>query len=190
MVTGRLIAVISVPLLMFSDYFLTIAGKKYRDSEYSKKFTSQEYELNPVWQKDINSGKLFNYKHFLAAFLVTVYFYFASKLMSEELFDFFYGAILIVYMFIITKHLQNIFTFKLSTKHPEYLTGMVSVNQMYSLKISQYQILFFAMFLFVINIRMQSLFLFGGILGMLILYLNNLVWISRYKRKILQQKQV
>jgi len=76
----RNIAVVSVPILMFLDYFLTLAGKKLRDKVYSQHFANEEYELNPGWQKDINKFKLFNYKHILLVILVTVYFYFTEKL--------------------------------------------------------------------------------------------------------------
>lgn len=172
---------------MLSDYYLTIIGKKLRDKEYFKYFTSEEYELNPVWQKDINKLKMFNYKHILAVCLITLYFYLASNLMRVTLFDFFYGAIFILYTFIITRHLQNIFTYKLSLKHPEFLSGKLVINQIYTLKISQYQTIFFAVFLLLINIWVQSWFLFGGFAGLLVLYLIQFTWIRRFKQKMAQQ---
>src|SRR5205085_8911543 len=104
----KLLAVIVLPLIMFCDYYLTLAGKKLRDKVYSAHITSEEYELNPVWQKDINKLKLFNYKHLLAVILITGYFYFASLLLSDNVFFLVYGAIFCLYLYIVMRHLQNI----------------------------------------------------------------------------------
>lgn len=184
----RIFAVICIPLLMLSDYFLTLLGKKLRDREYYKYFTTEEYELNPAWQKDINRQKLFNYKHLLAVFLITVYFYFASKLMRDTLFDFFFGALFIIYSFIITRHLQNIFTYKLSSRFPQYLNGKLSISYIYTIKLSQYQTIFFALFLFLINFWVQSWFIAGGVTGLVILYLIQFAWIKRYRQKAAAQQ--
>lgn len=179
----RILALVSIPVLIFLNYFLKLAGKKYRDSVYAKHFVNEEYELNPAWQKDINKSRIFNYKHILLIILITVYIYFLEKLVSDELFYFVYGFLSGVYVYVITKLLQNIMIFRYAGKNPHLLNGEVHISYLMSLKIAQYSILTTALFTLFIFFFTDSVFLLGNTAGLLILWLVHYRWIARIKKK-------
>ncbi len=54
---------ILIPILMFSDYFLTVAGAVLKEKKYADHFKFEHYELNPIWQKEIAQKKWLNPKH-------------------------------------------------------------------------------------------------------------------------------
>lgn len=179
----RLLTVISLPILAFSDYYLTLLGKKSRDKKYSEFMKTDDYELNPVWQKDIKSLKLFNYKHVLIVFLLTVYFYFSALLMSVNVYDFFYGAVSMMYLFIIARHVQNLLQYSYTAKNPGELEGNIKFSYIYIIKTSQYQTFLFALLILAVNIKVQSWYLLGGTFGLIILSLIQYKWIRRFKKK-------
>lgn len=185
----RIIAIICIPVIMLADYYLTLLGKKFRDSKYSEHLSSPEYELNPAWQKDVNSFKLFNYKHILSIILITGYFYFASKLLSDDWFFGLYGALFTVYGYVIMRHFQNIFIYRYSNKNPDLLSGKVTMGHVLMLKISQYQLFTTSVFLLVLSAWSASWFICGGGLGILLLALTKYRWIAAYKKKMQAVKQ-
>lgn len=180
----RIIAVISIPFLMLSDYFFTIMGKKLRDNIYIQHVSSDQYELNPAWQKDIEKLKLFNYKHVLLVILVTGYFYFAAKLLNDTWFELIYGALFTVYICIIMRHTNNIMIYKFANKNPEKISGKVIMSYLFTLNVSMYQIFTTAVFMMLLAAWTGSWFLFGGGCGLFILTLIQKRWIRAYKKKI------
>src|SRR5258706_9360328 len=179
----RIIAVVSIPVLMLSDYFFTLLGKKLRDNVYVQHISSEQYELNPAWQKDVNKLKLFNYKHLLLVILVTGYFYFASKLLSDSWFDLLFGALFTVYVYIIMRHTNNIFIYKLANKNPASLSGKAVMGHLFTLKISQFQIFTTAIFMILLWPWTGAWFIFGGACGLLLLTVTQLNWFSAFKKK-------
>jgi len=179
----KLIAVISIPVMMITDYYLTLLGKRSRDSVYFQHIASEEYELNPAWQKDINRFRLFNYKHILTVILVTGYFYFAALLIRQSWFDILFGALFNLYAYIIMRHLNNIFIFRYVNKNPDLMSGKTTVAHLFNLKMSQYQSFTTALVLLLIFGWTQSWFLLGGGCGLLLFSLTQLRWIRLYKKK-------
>src|SRR3954471_18182323 len=62
-----------VPVLMISDYLLTIAGARLRADVYGRHFRTQHYELNPAWQSAVAKLRWFNPRHLLITFAFTVF---------------------------------------------------------------------------------------------------------------------
>ncbi len=179
----RLIAIISIPVLMLADYYLTLLGKKLRDNVYTQHISSEQYELNPAWQKDINKFKLFNYKHLLAVILITGYLFFAEKLLRDDWFFAIYGAISTIYVYILMRHFQNILIYRFANKNPDMLSGKAVIGHIFSLKISQYNILMTAIMLIFVFAWTGSWFVLGSVSGLLLFSITQLRWINAYKRK-------
>jgi acetolactate synthase-1/2/3 large subunit len=59
-----------VPALMLTDYWLTVAGARLRDSGYASHFKTPSYELNPLWQKTIAGKRWLNGKHLALTVIV------------------------------------------------------------------------------------------------------------------------
>ena len=180
----RVAALICLPILMLCDYYLTLAGKKLRDKVYADHLTSEEYELNPVWQKDVNKLKKFNYKHLLAIILITGYFYFASLLLKDDIFFLIYGALFVLYIYIIARHVQNILTYRFINKEPSQLSGKIYLGHLFSLKTSLYQTFTTGLLMLILSAWTQSWFILGGASGLLLFCVTQLRWIKRYKRKM------
>ena len=180
----RIIAVTSIPFLMLSDYFFTLLGKKLRDNIYAQHICTEQYELNPVWQDEVNKMKKFNYKHLLAIILVTGYFYFTAKLLSDPWFDIIYGALFAIYVYVMMRHLNNILIYKFANKNPGQISGKAVLGHILVLKISEYQVFTAAIFLFLIFLWTRSWFVLGCSFGLLILTLKQIRWISAYKKKM------
>src|SRR6516162_5062024 len=59
--------ILAVPVLMLSDYLLTILGAKASLGVYRQHFISPHYEINPLWQKCVQQLKWFSPLHFILA---------------------------------------------------------------------------------------------------------------------------
>lgn len=180
----RIIAVISIPILMLSDYFFTLLGKKLRDNVYVQHISSEQNELNPGWQIDINKMKKLNYKHILGVILVTGYFYFAAQLLRDSWFDIIYGALFSIYVFIVMSRLTNMLIYKFANKNPGQLSGKAVIGHLFMLKISEYHAFTMALFLLLIFAWSLSWFVLGAGCGLLILTLTQIRRINAYKKKI------
>ena len=61
-----------LPLLMMTDYLLTLVAASIKEKKYADHFKVQHYELNPIWQKDVSHKKWVNPRHiFLVVDLCT-----------------------------------------------------------------------------------------------------------------------
>src|ERR1700752_3744988 len=60
-----------LPLLMLSDYLLTIAGARLRLETYERHFRTEHYELNPIWQQAVAKLRWFNPRHLLLTIVLT-----------------------------------------------------------------------------------------------------------------------
>jgi len=103
-----------LPVLMFADYFLTVAGNIQRDKKYSEHFKVEHYELNPIWQKSIAEKKWFNVRHILLTISVTAIL--AGLLefgdLPDGLVQVISGAWVVLFSIVIGRHLSNILIFE------------------------------------------------------------------------------
>ncbi len=185
--TGRIISIICIPLLMFADFYLTLLGKKLRDNVYLQHIFTEEYELNPRWQKDVNNFKMFDYKHLLSVILFTGYFYFASLLLGDSWYYGVYGAFFTMYAFVTIRHLNNILTYRFANKNPDLFTGKATFGHLFGLNLSKYQSFTYSVFMLVLFAWTQSWFILGGAIGLALLGLTNIRWINAYKKKALKK---
>ena len=181
----RWAAVISIPILMFTNYYLTLLGKKYGDNVYLQHFTSEQYS---AWQEKINKFKL-NYKHVLYIILITGYFYFASLLLKDSWFDLIFGALFSFYAYIIMRNCSHILTYKFANKNPDQLTGKIIYGHIFSIKSTQYHAFTRGIFLLFLFGWTRSWFLLGGAGALLLFSLAQIRHINAYKKKMKAKNQ-
>jgi hypothetical protein len=59
-----------IPLLMLSDYFLTVVEARMAAKKYRQHFNFPDYELNPAFQKQIAQKRWFSPRHLTAVAIV------------------------------------------------------------------------------------------------------------------------
>jgi len=170
-----------IPIMMLSDYFLTVWGVILSEKKYQQHFKIEHYELNPIWQKNIANKQWFNPKHLIAVAVVAVFCLVWSNgwtdpdAISEGLFGFF----TILYASIIGNHLSNVFTFSYVIRHPENVSGEVTTSYLLALKTSQFHALSLFFILFVIAIFSPTPFVIGGACSQMARLFNRWRWLAK-----------
>src|SRR6185503_13549189 len=121
--------IIVTATLMFLDFYLTIKGAKLYKQGFSDHIKVDNYELNPMFQKNIIDFK-YNYRHLLSVILVSILiylFYFLSQRYpsNSQSFEVIPGLLFILMGYINANHLRNIMIFKAVNKNPGMLKGQV-----------------------------------------------------------------
>jgi len=180
---------IGVPILMLSDYYLTLIGNIYKKKKYGEHFITETYELNPIWRKDVDNPKWINYKHLLAVISITAYFYLISEFLDQPLYyQFMIGFFYVSFGMINGRHLNNYFLFKYIIKHPNEITGKLYLDHLLVLKMSQFQLMVMTVPLILLTFLEPNVYLFGGLFGCLVLYITHFSWIRKHKRHLAKQK--
>ena len=173
-----------VPALMLVDYWLTVAGARLADGAYSAHFKKQHYELNPLWQKAIARRKWFNSRHLALTTIAGC----ASFLLGEMLAprnptaSWFFGAVLGTFGLVIGRHLSNLALFAYVRRHPEQITGVVTMSHELVLWLSIFQLAPIALTLLLISIVAPTPQTNGAITGICILFAIHLLWLWRHHR--------
>lgn len=173
-----------VPVLMISDYLLTVAGARLRAAVYGNHFKTQHYELNPLWQQTIARLRWFSPRHlvitvFLTAFLFVLW----ERIVPDDpllpyLIGFFVGA----YGTINGRHLGNLATFAYVNLRPAEIGGDVTMSHGLALWLSTFQLFAVLLPLALLSAYSPQPAVLGGLAGVGTLILIHLVWIARHHR--------
>jgi len=173
-----------VPLLMLTDYWLTVAGARMHESSgYATHFKTPTYELNPVWQKTIAAKAWFNARHFTLTVIVGAACLLLSVIPNQHISDVFFGFALAVFGLLNGRHLSNLVLFTYVRRHPETLSGSVTMSHELVLWLSLFQLAPVMMMLILIWITAPIPQVTGAFAGIAALFLVHLVWIRRYRLK-------
>lgn len=182
----RLLQILIIPILMITDHALTIWGAILSRKQYSLHFKTKIYELNPVWQKDVEKLKFFNLRHMVTVVIVTGYFLLIALVLPDEynsIFSFALGMITIPFLAIVGRHLSNILLFNFLILNPSEVEGEVVTSKLLTNKTSQYNILSYILLVGILYFFTYSNFILGGVLGCTILFFAHYIWKSRYGKK-------
>jgi hypothetical protein len=174
-----------VPASMLIDYGLTVAGLRL-SAEYSAHFQKPHYELNPIWQKAIAQRKWFNARHLALTGIAGC----ACLLLGELLGPHdpfaagFFGCVLGIFGLIIGRHLSNIALFTYVRRHPDQITGMVTMSHELILWLSIFQFVPVVLTLLLISIVAPTPQTSGAIVGIGLLAAVHLLWLRRHRRVI------
>jgi hypothetical protein len=131
----------AIPVLMVTDYLLTILGARASAKVYRQHFVLASYELNPLWRDSVDRTRWFNPRHMALVCVVTVALLIAdrSEIPGWAL-ELLIGALLGAWGMLCGRHLTNLLIFHFLNRHPETVSGRVTMSLPLSLKMSQFTI--------------------------------------------------
>ena len=180
-----------IPLLILSDYLLTVWGAVLSEKKYRQHFKIENYELNPIWQKSIAQKRWVNPKFMGIVVLVTGFCFVWSNGWTEK--DVFseglFGFLVILSTSLIAVHLSNILTFVYMARHPQSISGEVAMSHMLILKMAQFRSMGLVFVFAVIAIFSPTPFVIGGLVSQVFLSILKLRWLAK-ARAIEKKKNI
>lgn len=176
--------ILLIPVFMFIDYYFTIWGSVLRDKGHSKHFELPNYELNPIWQADIQKKKIVNLRFFggvvitfLPALFLTEFFG-----ISPRMNEFLSGLILVHFGLLIGRHLSNIFSYVFVIHHEGAISGRVRIGYDYMLHSSMYQYLVAILPIVMLTVYLRTWFMFGCVTAAAGSAIMHLSWIRKHRK--------
>jgi hypothetical protein len=178
-------AIFAIPPLMLLDYFLTVLGARLAEPEYRKRFAFPDYELNPLFRKQIAKKRWFNPLHlaFVIVFFAACIFWYENWLGDDPFNEAILGAVLTVFSTITGSHLSNIFLFRFLNRHPQEASGQVVMSQRFILNLTRYRMLPVIFPLAVAACFVRMPFLYGAVAGASALFIAQTIWLLRERKK-------
>jgi hypothetical protein len=157
-------------LLYISDYRLTIiCARLYRAGANEKVVFEGSYELNPFFQKDIDTLKAlsprFVFVLLFAASLMTFVWY-LTRDSVPQMYEFLLGALILIQLTVHLRHLRNFFTFR-AMRNSNDVRGRIEYSRPFILRMSFSELLLFSGFYLVLFAFLQQWFFLGGAAGCL-----------------------
>ena len=168
---------------MFLDFALTLTGQKYYRKYYKKHVVIDKYELNPLFEKEVDKGK-YPVKHLIGVILLSFIIYYLFIIDSDKfIYETTISAILFAYLIVNMNHINNIFIFKWVGNDPELVKGKI----MYTRKFSYGSnfVSYFSMFimLLIIFLYVHTSITLGALIASFMFIFANLVWFIMIKFK-------
>jgi hypothetical protein len=172
-----------VPALMLTDYWLTVAGARLRDSGYASHFKTPSYELNPLWQKTIAGKRWLNGKHLALTVIVGTACVLLGEIPNQRISDVFFGFALAVFGLVNGRHLSNLALFAYVRRRPQTLSGSVTMSHELVLWLSLFQLAPVMLTLLLLWIIIPTPQVMGAVAGVAALSVVHLMWMRRYRRR-------
>ena len=178
--------IILLPVFMFADYFLTLAGAVLRDKKYGVHFKTEHYELNPLWQKHVAQRKWFNPRHIVLTVVVSAALVILgeSAEIPESFLEALLGCVLMSFALVIGRHLSNLLIFRYMIRKPDEISGQVTMTHALLLSLSFYQNLATLVPLALIVVFSPSPFVIGAYCGAALLTVAHWRWIGKHRKQV------
>ena len=154
----------TIGLLIVLDIILTRMGYRLKQEGYVKYFVTDIYEMNPVHQDTIHKEQPFRVKQVVLWVALVVAITVLSFYSSEGELEILYGAIVLLYVRILMKHIQNIFLFRHINNHPEQLRGQLKIEIPYIYSQARVQAVIFGFLWLSFFFLFDRVFFLGGAL--------------------------
>jgi hypothetical protein len=178
-------AFLLVPVFMFADYFLTLAGAVLKDRKYGDHFKTEHYELNPIWQKDVARKKWLNPRQIalvvVGSCLVILPMEFVE--LPEPFVQGVLGCLLAVLGMVIGRHLSNLMIFRYVIRKPDEISGQVTLTHSLLLSWSLYQNLAVLVPLALIAVFSPSPLVIGACVGAVLVLAVHWRWIRKHRKR-------
>ncbi len=181
-----------VPVFMFADYFLTLAGAVLKDRKYSDHFKTEHYELNPIWQKDVARKKWLNPRHIMLVVVGSCVVILPMEFieMPEPFTQAVLGCLLAASGTLIGRHLCNLMMFRYVIRKPGEISGQVTLTHTLLLSWSLYQCLTVIFPLALVAIFSPNPFVIGACAGAVIVLVAHLQWIRKHRKQARASNQL
>lgn len=169
--------------LSMLDFLLTLKVKKVFEEQIGENIQVENIELVPTWQKSIKQGK-YDFKHLIILIIYTIiilYLYYNDDL--KIIYEFVVGFIMILLVIVNTQHLQNIAISSFKKKHPKEIEGEIKPSMGFLYYTSMLSDISIALLLIFILFFNPSIFLLGGIMGILNHNIKTYDWYQKAMKK-------
>lgn len=182
LVENPIIAGVITTLLMWLDRTLTIAQEKERRLHYYRHYESypvNTIEGNPFLRKDVEKSKWINVRHLVLALLLGGFVAVYLSQIPKEGGMIFIGFIWGIFLIVNTQHLSNLIAYRMSRKG---VHGKIWMHQRtgYYVQSGRYFATF--IFLLILSILVENLFLYGVTLSALLSSLRMFIWMRKVPR--------
>lgn len=153
-------------ILYISDYYMTLStAKGYRDTQEIK--FEKSFELNPAFQKDIDSQTRVSRRHVTFLILYTaavLFFWFIAVKMFDAAwgYSFFLGLLILMEVTIHMRHFRNWYFLKMF-RSKGGITGGITYAQWFSYQVSAFEFYCFAILYLLFFLLTYSFFFLGGV---------------------------
>jgi hypothetical protein len=170
---------IAIPVLLLADYYLTLLGARLRKRAAAAGIEMEEYELNPLWQEDVNRGRAVSPRHLvvvLAGATLAVLIGVTHDLPAWRA-ECYLGLLLLPLSTIIGKHLSNLLTLGHAVRRPGEVTGDGRLSYRMALRTSQHEMLSIICPVAAVAASPTRPFALGGLLGLVFLLALHWAWL-------------
>lgn len=171
------------PLLVLANIALFHYSNAMRKRAHAKFFDYELYNLNPIWQKSVDSRRWLSIPSVTSMILLGLYFYFLPGILEAWMLRFIQGMFLGVYATLIGRYFANILLFAAVHKNPKLLEGSVKISSEFLYRDSRYKLLPVICLLFVLALMERTPFLFGALFGVCSFGLCFFIWQKIYQKR-------
>lgn len=177
--------VLLIPVLMFTDYFLTVLGAIRREGKYSRHYRIEDYELNPVWQKSIAAKRWFNPRHILTTLLLSAFMAAFTQISSsgDPFIRAMLGCIFGVYGMVIGRHFANLLMFARFDRSGDAVSGQITMSHSFVLALSLCQSLGVLVPVALIAAIGRDAYAVGATIGIVLFIGLHLRWLRRARKR-------
>lgn len=161
-------------VLSLGDYYLTIIGARLAKKQHIIEYEGS-YELNPVYQDDIDKLKLYSPRMIKSIIIMLPIYLFMGYIpgVPRYLFGLLIGATSFADLPIYIRHINNIVTFRSYARVDSGISGNIKLPERRSYYTSYLEFICFSLFTFTAFVLTGSPILLGGSLGMAGMALGN-----------------
>lgn len=179
LIENSLIAGIITTILMLIDWILSLAQEKERKLHYYEHYQSypiNTIEGNHMLRQEVENLKLINPKQNLIAIGLGIFIAIILRKMTIEGSLILLGTILGVFLIVNTQHISNLISFKISRKG---IHGKIWMHQRIGYLIQSGRYFATFVFLLILSLLIENLFLYGVTMAAFISSLRMLIWLKR-----------
>lgn len=177
-----------VAFLMFLDYSLTIIGQKYYRKYYKKYVVIDKYELNPIFEKDVEKSK-YPLKHLIGVSLLSVIIYYLFLIDDTKyIYETSVSTLFFAFLIVNINHLNNIFIFKWVSKNPDLIKGRIMYSRRFSYVSSLTSYISFFIVMLIIYSYVQNPITLGAFLASATFLIANGLWYAKLIKSDMSKK--
>ncbi len=153
-----------------ADYYLTLAGARLYAQGVNRVIVFEgSYELNPVFQQDIDSRRRLSYRFFAILGVICLLIAFVwrgvwLRWFPPGVFRFWMGSLLLIELAVLMRHLRNIVTFRQILRAAD-IAGQIRYSRWWVLRSSALDLGLFAGLFVVLASIAEPWFFLGGALA-------------------------
>ena len=179
-------------VVYLGDYFLTIySAKKFRDKLSDHYEFERSFELNPIFEKDVNSLRTISPRHIVFWLLTSILLYLlrltTNLLNIPQLFYFMFGTLFLSEIAIHLRHIRNIAIIK--SYGVGAIIGQIKYSYWFGLKLSAWEMFGFSIVYGVFSLTERSWFFVGGAVGCLIISIKHYMGSNKARKLSIEAVQ-